>query len=75
MSKPSLIVINNELFNAFQKGDFTVRFNKSVMRNFEDVVGIIKSKSEQIIDCRKPEHFRGEAQEPTPGGAAFTVHI
>ncbi|KAK2187611.1 hypothetical protein NP493_160g03029 [Ridgeia piscesae] len=49
-----------------EKGDFTVKFNKAVMRNFEDVVGIIKSKSEQIIDCRKPEHFRGEAQEPTP---------
>lgn len=47
-----------------------MRFNKSVMRNFEDVVQIIKSNSEQIIDCRKPEHYRGEAEEPTPGGAA-----
>ncbi len=37
------------------------------MRSVDDVLGLIESKREQIVDARAAARFRGEAPEPRAG--------
>ncbi|MBU2532756.1 MAG: 3-mercaptopyruvate sulfurtransferase [Alphaproteobacteria bacterium] len=46
---------------------FTARFNAALVRDLDDVKGIVASGSEQIIDARAAARFRGEVAEPRKG--------
>ncbi|HTK80445.1 MAG TPA: 3-mercaptopyruvate sulfurtransferase [Rhizomicrobium sp.] len=46
---------------------FTPRPNHAVMRNFDQMVANLRSRSEQVIDARGQPRFRGEEEEPRPG--------
>ena len=46
---------------------FTSRLNNALVRSVDDVLGLIDSKREQIVDARAAARFRGEAPEPRAG--------
>ncbi|MGI9479697.1 MAG: 3-mercaptopyruvate sulfurtransferase [Hyphomicrobiaceae bacterium] len=46
---------------------FTARFNAALVRDLDDVKAIVKGGSEQIIDARAANRFRGEVTEPRKG--------
>lgn len=46
---------------------FTARFNPALVRNLDDVKAIAANGSEQIVDARAAERFRGEVVEPRKG--------
>jgi thiosulfate/3-mercaptopyruvate sulfurtransferase len=39
----------------------------AIMRNFDDVVGIVQDRSAQVVDARSPGRFSGSEAEPRPG--------
>jgi thiosulfate/3-mercaptopyruvate sulfurtransferase len=39
----------------------------AIMRNFDDVMGIVKNKSAQLVDARSPGRFSGNEAEPRAG--------
>ena len=39
----------------------------AIMRNFDDVMGIVKNKSAQLVDARSPGRFSGSEAEPRAG--------
>jgi thiosulfate/3-mercaptopyruvate sulfurtransferase len=46
---------------------FTARLNTTLVRDFEQVLRALESGSEQVIDARAANRFRGEAPEPRAG--------
>jgi thiosulfate/3-mercaptopyruvate sulfurtransferase len=38
-----------------------------IMRNFDEVVGIVRDRSAQVVDARSPGRFSGSEAEPRPG--------
>ena len=46
---------------------FTPRRDMSLVRDVTQVAGAVKLGTEQIVDARSPERFRGEVPEPRPG--------
>lgn len=46
---------------------FTARFNSSLVRDLDDVKAAVASGSEQIVDARAANRFRGEVEEPRKG--------
>jgi thiosulfate/3-mercaptopyruvate sulfurtransferase len=46
---------------------FSARKDLSLVRDVTQVAAAVKLGSEQIVDARAPERFRGEAAEPRPG--------
>jgi thiosulfate/3-mercaptopyruvate sulfurtransferase len=46
---------------------FTARFHGELVRDKADVMGLIKSKSVQIVDARAAGRFKGEVPEPRAG--------
>jgi len=46
---------------------FTAIANPAIMRDFEDVMGVIRNKSAQLVDARSPARFKGEEAEPRAG--------
>jgi thiosulfate/3-mercaptopyruvate sulfurtransferase len=46
---------------------FSARKDLSLVRDVTQVAAAVKLGSEQIVDARAPERFRGEAPEPRPG--------
>jgi thiosulfate/3-mercaptopyruvate sulfurtransferase len=39
----------------------------AIMRNFDDVMGIVKTRSAQLVDARSPGRFSGNEAEPRAG--------
>jgi thiosulfate/3-mercaptopyruvate sulfurtransferase len=46
---------------------FTAIPKPAIMRDFNDVMGIVKGKSAQIVDARSASRFTGEEKEPRAG--------
>ena len=46
---------------------FTARVDNTLVRSLDDVMALLGTKREQIIDARAANRFRGEAPEPRPG--------
>ncbi len=46
---------------------FTARRNLDLLRDVDDIKGVINDKSAIIVDARSPERFAGRAPEPRPG--------
>jgi thiosulfate/3-mercaptopyruvate sulfurtransferase len=47
--------------------EFSAMPNPAIMRNFDDVMGIVKNKSAQLVDARSPGRFSGNEAEPRAG--------
>ena len=52
---------------AHQAKFFTAIARPALIRNFDDVTGIVKDKSAQIVDARSAARFKGEEPEPRAG--------
>lgn len=50
-----------------QPAVFAAAPNPVLMRNFDDVMGIVKNKSAQMVDARSPGRFSGSEAEPRAG--------
>ena len=46
---------------------FTANFQPDLKHDFDDVMGIVKSKSAQMVDARSALRFTGEEKEPRAG--------
>ncbi|MES2471277.1 MAG: 3-mercaptopyruvate sulfurtransferase [Pseudomonadota bacterium] len=47
--------------------DFRASLRPAIMRNFDDVMGLVKDRSAQIADARSPGRFTGSEAEPRAG--------
>ena len=47
--------------------DFSPLPRPAIMRDFDDVLGIVKSQSAQMVDARSPGRFSGSESEPRAG--------
>jgi thiosulfate/3-mercaptopyruvate sulfurtransferase len=46
---------------------FSAMLRPAIMRNFDDVMGIVKNRSAQLVDARSPGRFSGNEAEPRAG--------
>jgi len=46
---------------------FTARLNRAIIRDFEDVLGIVMDRSAQLLDARGAPRFYAREPEPRPG--------
>lgn len=54
----------NKHIETFNPGNFIANFNKSLLVDFEHVLGNIKEQKFTLIDARSESRFNGIAQEP-----------
>lgn len=47
--------------------NFSASPMRAIMRNFDDVMGIVRDKSAQLVDARSPGRFSGSEAEPRAG--------
>lgn len=52
---------------AAATGDFTARYDWSLVRSFEQMLATAQDGGAQIVDARGAPRFRGEVPEPRPG--------
>jgi thiosulfate/3-mercaptopyruvate sulfurtransferase len=52
---------------APRAGTFTPHFDKGLVRSIDDVKSLLSSKTEQVVDARAANRFRGEVPEARPG--------
>ena len=50
-----------------QEKTFTANFQPGLKRDFDDVMGIVKDKSAQMVDARSASRFTAEEKEPRAG--------
>ncbi|CAD5122386.1 DgyrCDS10817 [Dimorphilus gyrociliatus] len=51
---------------AADKGDFELNFNRSLFKDFYDIIENIEKKQFTLIDGRREDNFLGKEEEPTP---------
>jgi thiosulfate/3-mercaptopyruvate sulfurtransferase len=59
--------VTDEPPRARSERHFTARFNAALVRDLDDVKQMVAKGTEQIVDARAAERFRGEVVEPRKG--------